>query len=141
MIPYIFQMTEPYTFLYYNGNRTANVPTLPANPFHISSQYVPSNLLAPGEPASSINEVLAAPRQLFVDNKIEPAMEKLYAQYDQYSMRSWMEYNNFSSSGINYCETLDKSTGWYDRALTETVLESLAFDWPGGDDIDWKCFE
>jgi hypothetical protein len=107
----------------------ANVPTLPANPFNISSEYFPSNLLAQGEPLNSINTVLAAPRQLFVDNKIEPAMQKLYAQYDKYSMRSWMEYNNFSSSGINYCETLDKSTGWYDCALTETVLKSLAEGW------------
>ncbi|KAG8696192.1 hypothetical protein FRC11_000909 [Ceratobasidium sp. 423] len=30
---------------------------------------------------------------------------------------------------INWCETFDKSTGWYDRSLSETVLEAIAFGW------------
>jgi hypothetical protein len=141
MIPYIFE--QPNSFLYFNGSRTANVSPLPPNPFNISPMYVPETLLRAGQPADSINAVMAAPRQLFVDNDLATAMQKLYVQYDQYSMRSWMEKNGFSSSGINYCETLDKSTGWYDRALTENVLESVAFDWPakGGDEISWWCFE
>jgi hypothetical protein len=45
---------------------------------------------------------------------------------------------------INWCETFDKSTGWYDRALTEQVSEALAFAKAGSQtigDVEWKCFE
>lgn len=140
MIPYIFE--APNTYLYFNGVQTANVSTLPPNPFDISPSYVPASVLAAGQPAAIIDAALDEPRQLFVTNKIQDAMTQLYETYDQYSMRSWLESRGLSSSAINYCETLDKSTGWYDRALTETVLESLAFNWPGpGPAIQWKCFE
>ncbi|EUC58754.1 L-amino acid oxidase, partial [Rhizoctonia solani AG-3 Rhs1AP] len=45
---------------------------------------------------------------------------------------------------VNWCETFDKSTGWYDRALSETVLESIAFGWQPGPDpppVDWFCID
>lgn len=48
------------------------------------------------------------------------------------------------SSVIKWCETMDRSTGFYDRGLTETVLESVAFDWPEKEkskEIEWKCIE
>lgn len=47
-----------------------------------------------------------------------------------------------SPQDITWCETLDKSTGWYDRALTETVIENLAFQWPGSSPVNtWFCFD
>ncbi|KAK2462142.1 hypothetical protein APHAL10511_005840 [Amanita phalloides] len=71
-------------------------------------------------------------------------------KYDKYSTRAYMalayqpsdellaKYPQLPRSPlptdvINWCETYDKSTGWYDRALSETVLEAIAFGWqPGG---------
>ena len=72
-------------------------------------------------------------------------------EYDQYSMKSYMAGNRsdtrpwldkeglmpYPMNVVNWCETFDKSSGWYDRALTETVLETLAFSWDG-EPIDWK---
>jgi hypothetical protein len=145
MIPYSFW--APNTYLYFNGVQTSNVPSqtqLPANPFDISTLYVPKEVLEQGQPKTTIDTALSAPRSLFVTQNvnIQEAMAQLYKGYDQYSMRTWLENQGLSSSAINYCETLDKSTGWYDRALTETVLESLAFEWPGGGpSIKWYCFE
>lgn len=41
-----------------------------------------------------------------------------------------------SNDIVNWCETFDKATGWYDRALSETVLESIAF---GTVNTQWHC--
>ena len=66
--------------------------------------------------------------------------------FDLYSTRAYMStkylptltkipYQSLSTDVANWCETFDKSTGWYDRALSETVLESITFGWqPPGDD-------
>ena len=76
---------------------------------------------------------------------------ELMMKYDQYSMRAYMAGNRSDTSPdldkmklmpyplnvINWCETFDKSSGWYDRGLSETVLESLAFTWDKNP-IDWK---
>jgi hypothetical protein len=42
---------------------------------------------------------------------------------------------------INWLETFDKSTGWYDRSLSETVLEAIAFGWQPNSTrpTDWFC--
>lgn len=76
---------------------------------------------------------------------------ELMMKYDQYSMRAYMAGNRsdarpsldkeglmpYPLNVVNWCETFDKSSGWYDRGLTETVLESLAFQYDGSP-FDWK---
>jgi len=77
-------------------------------------------------------------------------------QADGYSTRAYMglKYKPDPALGlpdqhlptdvINWLETFDKSTGWYDRALTETVLESVAFGWqpgPNPPETDWWCID
>ncbi|KAG8704051.1 hypothetical protein FRC11_010240, partial [Ceratobasidium sp. 423] len=44
---------------------------------------------------------------------------------------------------INWVETFDKSTGWYDRSLSETVLEAIAFGWQpdSARPTDWFCID
>ena len=42
---------------------------------------------------------------------------------------------------INWLETFNKSTGWYDRGFTEMVLEAIAFGQTGGAVINWMCIE
>lgn len=56
-----------------------------------------------------------------------------------------------AQSDVRWCETLDKSTGWYDRGFAETIIESLAFNWPstplpgpenpGDPNAGWYCFD
>jgi hypothetical protein len=77
-------------------------------------------------------------------------------QNDAYSLRAYMSFKyipsvdlklppmHLTTNIINWCETFDKSTGWYDRALTEQVSEALAFAKAGSQtigDVEWKCFE
>jgi len=61
-----------------------------------------------------------------------------------------MYLNGMTSKNIDWCETLDKSTGLYDQALTEVVIGGLAFNWPktllpGPEEktdpnLGWYCF-
>lgn len=83
-------------------------------------------------------------------------------QFDKYSTRAYMSLQytpspellkqfpnlpteNLTNDVANWCETFDKATGWYDRALSETVLEEVAFGWfdpdvnPPPPPVQWHC--
>ncbi|KAJ3505079.1 hypothetical protein NMY22_g17706 [Coprinellus aureogranulatus] len=82
--------------------------------------------------------------------------EQLKKEYDQYSTRSYLQLGYIPSkdlqdrfgipatglptSVINWLETFDNSTGSYDRALTETILEALAFG-AVGPKPEWHCIQ
>ncbi|KZS88538.1 FAD/NAD(P)-binding domain-containing protein [Sistotremastrum niveocremeum HHB9708] len=141
-----FAFSSDNTFACYNGvNIITSGPNFSApDPFNIKD-YVPANFRSPKDVNTFLSKIaIDEPRQLFLKNNIQTALELLYKNYDSYSMRSWlMAKFQLSSSTINWLETLDKSTGWYDRGLIENVLESLAFDWPGatpGKPVAWHCF-
>jgi len=149
------------TFYFFNGTRIkatkgSSSGALPeVDPYGVNKgkipDYVDPQFVASYEPGTFISTVVVGPiiapfAEPGVD--IEKAMEDLYQKYDKYSMRSYLfqlSNYNISSADAHYMETLDKSTGWYDRALTETAIETLAFDWPGlptpGYDGTWHCFE
>ncbi|KIJ28053.1 hypothetical protein M422DRAFT_83647, partial [Sphaerobolus stellatus SS14] len=76
--------------------------------------------------------------------------------YDQYSTRGYMSLvytpTDFATLPqtplptpiVNWLELFDKSSGWYDRGFTETVLEALAFSKAGTEQlppVEWKCFD
>ena len=76
--------------------------------------------------------------------------------FDHYSTRTYMSLKYTPSASlnlpntplptdvVNWCETFDKSTGWYDRALSETVLEAVTFGWQPGPNpprTQWFCIE
>ncbi|KAJ8517742.1 hypothetical protein ONZ45_g5116 [Pleurotus djamor] len=73
----------------------------------------------------------------------------LLMQFDNYSTRAFMSTKYIpspslglpaqplSNTTVNWCETFDKSTGWYDRSLAETVLEDMCFSLPG----EWKLID
>ncbi|KIP05274.1 hypothetical protein PHLGIDRAFT_128999 [Phlebiopsis gigantea 11061_1 CR5-6] len=80
---------------------------------------------------------------------------ELMMRYDQYSMKAYMAGNRsdahpedvpdidaahlmpYPINVVNWCEAFDTSSSAFDKALTETVLESLAFAWDGSD-FAWK---
>ena len=80
--------------------------------------------------------------------------------FDHYSARAYMHtcyfpsarlqqefgipYQHLSVDVVNWMETFDDSTGAYDRAFSEIVLETIAFGWnPQGNDNDteWYCVQ
>jgi len=95
---------------------------------------------------------LFRPRQKMPPPDIGDAIRSLFEETDKFSVRSYMFVNGMSDQDVLWCETLDKSgTGWYDRSLTQAVVESIAFDWPttplpGPEEpkvpnAGWYCFD
>ncbi|KZV87220.1 hypothetical protein EXIGLDRAFT_752364 [Exidia glandulosa HHB12029] len=140
---------------YYNGRQLKNGK--PENladaidPFHVNAyrpRYIPAKYSGILQPAV-IKDVLA---QIMWDLKadfrnpkltMEEAMERLVLAHDKDSMRSYLTNNPkyaFPSEVIHLLETFDKSTGWYDRALVESVCESLAFEWIE-EEVKYVCID
>jgi hypothetical protein len=81
--------------------------------------------------------------------------------YDSYSTRSFMTHvyvptddflrlnpdvpiKPLPTNVVNWMEGLDKTTGWYDRAFTSTILEEMAFGFTmkeANPDVKFYCLE
>jgi len=126
LIPYNMQVDN--TFLFYNNRGIHSQETDAAgDPFGVAG-YVNSNLTSPGAVHQQVATVIAPFRKLFEPDSsgnppnISEAMDTLFEKTNTYSMRSYMfQTTPLSPKDIHWCETLDKSTGWYDRALTEST--------------------
>lgn len=140
--------------LYYNNiNKKRPAPNTPTKPQDFEITNIPNSPWGElGWEENVDNVVKPFANRLIEDfEKKEKDGWKLMMDYDKYSMRSYMAGNRTDTAPwldkkglmpypldvVNWCETFDKSSGWYDRGLTETVLESLAFSWDGKP-IDWK---
>ena len=130
LIPYIMQMVEPSpnTFLFYNNARINNqAPNVTGDPFSVSGYVTDSSLTTPQGVSQKVAEVLQPFRDLFRAQSgeqppdIASAMSDLFGLTNKFSMRSYMFGLGMNARDISWCETLDKSTGWYDRALTEST--------------------
>ncbi|KAK3356737.1 hypothetical protein B0T25DRAFT_603294 [Lasiosphaeria hispida] len=78
-------------------------------------------------------------------------------KYDKYTTREWMATSHwqqencqkdltlppFNANTVNFLETMNGGTDWYDQAFSETVLESLDFDYANTDKeaekYPWWC--
>ena len=143
-VPYIMQMIEPTpnTFLFFNNARIHNQDTsVTGDPFNVESYIQDPTLTTPSEVSHKVATVIQPFRDYFRPDSsgnrpsIASGMQKLFDATNTFSMRSYM-FNplGITSQDINWCETLDKSTGWYDRALTEstylgTFREFLVVTW------------
>lgn len=117
-------------------------------------------------------EILTASPGTVVDHavkKLRDALKKdaehggqdgwnLLMRYDKYTTRQWLGTEQpldegddpimnppFNWATINYLETMNGGTDWYDQAFSETVLESLDFDYGDAwnpkesDKYPWWC--
>ena len=86
---------------------------------------------------------------------------KYLMKHDKWSLRGYLNFvEGEDSQTIDWLETQNSATGWFDQAFTENVMESLAFEWfdkheepspdpkpiPGKDgkplkNGDWYCIE
>lgn len=153
---YQFSDIAGNSILYYNNiNRKRSVSPITPQDFEIT-----------GVPARPWGEIgveanLSNVTRPFADRLIKDVETggsegwKLMMRYDQYSMKAYMAGNRsdahpkdvpdidaahlmpYPINVVNWCEAFDTSSSAFDKALTETVLESLAFAWDGSD-FDWK---
>ena len=130
LILYILQMVTPSanTWLLYNNARANNqAPSLTDDPFGVSGYVSDPSVRTYEGVYEKLFGVVQPFRDLF---RVPPngtldiatAMDTLFEQTNNFSMRSYMFQNGSSASDINWCETISDSTGSYDRAFSESKL-------------------
>lgn len=151
LVPYYYASDKSPGFQYYNGIRVriGNHSDFDASALGIDQSYIKAG------PSAIIGDVINPFANALYDdleNHTTTGWDKMLGA-DAHSTRSYMSFaytpspslgipeDHLSTGVVNWVETFDKSTGWYDRGLTETVLEALAFGQVGDGTVDWKCIE
>ena len=158
LVNYYYQARDGGTFLYFNDERY-QVPAVNPNPpnFNARAMGVESEYISVGVDKIVGDVVTPFARMIMQDLELDTDRGwDIMKKNDAYSLRAYMSFKyipsvnlelppmHLTTNVINWCETFDKSTGWYDRALTEQVLEALAFARVGAQtfgEVEWKCFE
>ena len=152
LIPYYYTSDKSPGFQYFNGIRVriGNHSDFDAQALGINQSYIDAGT---GAIVADVLNPFALALYGDLKNHTTTGWEKMLS-VDAHSTRSYMTFaytpNNaslhippesLSTDVVNWLETFDKSTGWYDRGFTETVLEAIAFGQIGDEVVDWKCFE
>ena len=125
LIPYIKETSNSFHF--FNNVRTKNQVSdlTEADPFRVSG-HVDPKLASRAAVQEKVTKMIEEFRNLFAPKPsgnqpdIAEAMAELFEKTNAFSMRNYMIKEGMTPRDINWCETIDKSTGWYDRALTES---------------------
>lgn len=164
LIPYIRTSQNNMHYLHYNGVRTRKngIPNVPPDDhfgFGIAEAYRTAGY------ESIVNDVQrahVAALQADPQNGEGPGWNFLMEQ-DRYSTRAYMsvgywpdavlglpvlnDANGVPAPGlpndvINWCETMDGSTGGYDRAFSQKILGAMAFGATDPPPVpNWMCIE
>jgi hypothetical protein len=141
-MPYHF--SSGHTFLYYNTIRyqrdaNGNGPPAGTDPFKVQGS-VGARAIKEGSA-----EIVASAIKPFRDALMKDWKTgmKTLMEADDYSVRSFLRFKGWNQEVINWVETMEDSTGSFDRALSEEVLDSMAFDYPVGpaQTVSWFCVE
>ena len=159
------QKLTPYYFSNPNALKSYNGET--HRQFEVqSTSFQPEAVIKDVNPTPYIN----AGYSLIVDDVVEPFASRIYADLENGTTTGWeylMSFDHCSARAymhilyrpspslqqdfgipnkplsvdvVNWMETFDNSTGAYDRALSETVLEAIAFGWhPTSTETKWWC--
>ncbi|KIJ43551.1 hypothetical protein M422DRAFT_253129 [Sphaerobolus stellatus SS14] len=157
LIPYHFDSVSGPTYQYYNGVRGTSAespkPDFRAKEMGVSQPYIDVG-------GDAIMSDVYLDFLLRLQNDIETGETSGWEhlkKFDAYSLRAYLafEYTPSSNLGlptpkglpidvINWLETFQNSTGSFDTAFTEGVLDAMAFNEFGdevGSHVDWKCFD
>ncbi|KIK68716.1 hypothetical protein GYMLUDRAFT_92222 [Collybiopsis luxurians FD-317 M1] len=150
------------TLLSYNGITVRQNATVPgSDPFKsdlVIKDTDPGPYVAAGAKAIVDDVIGPFAEGLFKDleNNTDGGMTRLM-RFDQHSTRSYMTLVYKPSAHlklpptplpvdvVNWLESFDTSTGSYDSAFTETVLDAIAFGWNPSSDLlirtPWFCID
>ncbi|KAG2151158.1 flavin-containing amine oxidoreductase-domain containing protein [Suillus bovinus] len=153
LIDYYYEARRGGSFLYFNNEQyqvsdKSHPPDFHAGKMGVESEYVTVGV------KKIVDDVIEPFARMLIDD-LEKQVTKgweVMKKNDAYSLRAYMLFKyipsvnlklppmHLSTNVINWCETFEDSTGSYDRALTEAVLESLAFAKADSGIVEWKCF-
>ena len=141
-----YKMKTGFTFMNFNDklfqrSAVANDPLPKDDVFGVNS-FVPNSNLLPNY-SEPVTRAMQPFRDTYVKDGFKALWEKLM-KYDHLSMRGYLiEVMGFPAQLVNWLETYNTSSNSYDRAFTEAVLDTLAFDYPGfsKDKNVWRCVE
>ena len=156
-----YYFTGSNTLLSYNGVTVPRTAVPPGDPFKADAviNHPKAHLYIAAGYKAIMDDVIAPFATRLLDDLQNNTDDgwKYMMEFDHYSMRAYMSitYRPDSKLGlpdaplptdvVNWCETFDKSTGSYDRALSETVLQAIAFGWQpateGQEQTEWWCIE
>ncbi|KAG8771087.1 hypothetical protein FRC12_003865 [Ceratobasidium sp. 428] len=145
-----YKISNDTNWLVYNGRRIskkeiADNPTIwESDPFRVSMANggtVPDKW-AKQDPG----EILHKEIKPFIDALVEDpskALDDLIDNYDHFSTRSYLAHKKYPPAVISWIETLCAGTGWFDRALIETILEEMAFSYnqKSPSNLKWRCVD
>ncbi|KAG2029886.1 hypothetical protein BDR03DRAFT_936773 [Suillus americanus] len=149
------------TLYSYNGVTVRQNAMPPSDPFkadHVIQEVVSSNPYIAVGVKAIMDDVIGPFATRLLDDLKTGGTDgwEFMKNFDHYSTRAYMQLKyipspslglpnkSLSTDVVNWCETFDKSTGWYDRALSETVLEAVAFGWhpgPNPPPTQWFCID
>ena len=115
------------TRLFYN-NTCPHDQDDPADddPFNVKASLTDPSLATPRGISDKITALVQPYRDLFrplpngTGRDIAAPMAKLFEDTDQLSIKEFMAKRGMSDIDISWCETLARSTGRYDRALSQS---------------------
>lgn len=141
-----YHRTQPKNWLSYNNIRLQRGEIAAQgwanDPFHASVQNgggVPDRFAEKGPQhwySEAINPLLEEYKRL--------TMPDLIKKYDHYSIRGYMSHvMNYPTEVVNWIETMNSGTSWFDRGLMQAILEGVAFAKAPDDVTDtvWKCVD
>ncbi|WZH49826.1 Amino-acid oxidase [Fusarium acuminatum] len=160
LIPYIMQpsasSTNPWCFNNVTvwGSTYEDVQTAAdtVDPFNVDvDKRISPELLRAGPDKVMKANIHPLREQLIKDAEQSPPGEegwKMLMDYDKYSTRQFLSTEHkknpkdipappYNYETIEWLETFNGGTDWYDQAHSETVLESLDFEF--SDDTKWYC--
>ncbi|KAG8985254.1 hypothetical protein FRB90_004851 [Tulasnella sp. 427] len=128
LIPYLFDSVFNNTFYYYNGVRT--IGNNPIGTYDFQATGVDPRLLAIGAKTLLKEQVL--------DDFVPQILHNLrhgghsgwdhLERSDKYSTRGYMTIvKNLDEVTVDWIESMTFGTGWFDKALSELVIEYIAF--------------
>ncbi|KAJ7495560.1 flavin-containing amine oxidoreductase-domain containing protein [Mycena latifolia] len=144
LIPYYLEDAAGNNVNYFNGIRIPNKD--------LPSQYKDGNY---GPFKTGIPGLYASP-QTMMDDQIKEYKDALVQNWskgwerlmkvDGWSTRGYLAYEGtggekWSSDVINYMETMQTGTGLWNSAFSETVMDSLDFDYPSDTPVKWWCIQ
>ncbi|KAH8836149.1 hypothetical protein DL96DRAFT_1454733 [Flagelloscypha sp. PMI_526] len=147
MIPYIMSDKLKNNINFFNGIRLS---TAELEGRYNDKEFDPFRTGLPTDPEGKDHTVLYADPSTMVNNVIGDYKAQLIANWevgwqnlmtvDKFSTRAYLSSRNeLPDEIITYLETQQTATGLWNQALSETVMDSLDFDYPGV--VPWHCFQ